>query len=157
MREVNVLGIMMDPSNGTPVVVLKECDGGRVLPIWIGPMEALAIQGGLENQTPPRPMTHDLMFETIRRLGAMVPTVEITDIKESTFYARILMDRGGEKIWVDSRPSDAIALAVRFGSRIYAGEEVLEKTKTPGTSEEADRWTEVLENLDAQAFGKYKV
>jgi bifunctional DNase/RNase len=157
MKEVNVLGIMMDPTNGTPVVVLREGEGGRMLPIWIGPMEALAIQSGLENQTPPRPMTHDLLCEAVRRLGATVMSVEITDIKENTFYARVQMDRGGEKIWIDSRPSDAIAMAVRFGARIYADESVFEKARKPGSKDEADKWTEVLENLDPQAFGKYKV
>ncbi|MFA6033359.1 MAG: bifunctional nuclease family protein [Myxococcota bacterium] len=159
MIELNVIGLMIDPSSNAPVVVLRESAGERVMPIWIGQMEALSIQSALENETPPRPMTHDLMTNMIRRLGATMTSVEISDLKDSTFFALLRLDRGGEQIAMDSRPSDAIALAVRFGARIYTYEEVLSQVKLPESAGggDKDKWSEVLGSLGPESFGKYKM
>ncbi|MBI5529479.1 MAG: bifunctional nuclease family protein [Deltaproteobacteria bacterium] len=160
MIEVNVLGLMVDPSNNSPVVVLKEVNGEKILPIWIGPVEAFAIQNGLEHSTPPRPMTHDLLHNVIGRMGGAVQKIEVNDLKDNTFYALIHVDRDGEKIVIDSRPSDAIALSVRCSARIFVDESVFEKlTKPEGKEGEegGDKWEKLLANLSPEAFGKYKM
>jgi bifunctional DNase/RNase len=159
MIEVNVAGLMVDPSNNAPVVVLRESGGERVLPIWIGPVEALAIQSGLENAAPPRPMTHDLLCEVIKKMGGLVTRVEVSDLQDSTFFAIVHIDRGGEQIMLDSRPSDAIAAAVRFSARIFVAEQVFEKAhhSEDGSSGDKDKWGELLANLGPEAFGKYKM
>ena len=160
MIEVNVLGLMLDPSNSAPVVVLKEVDGEKVLPIWIGPVEAFAIQNGLEHSTPPRPMTHDLLCDMIKKMGGTVMKIEVTDLKDNTFYALIHVDRDGEQITIDSRPSDAIAVSVRCSARIFVDESVFDKVRRPGGKdgeEGDDKWEKLLADLSPEAFGKYKM
>jgi len=158
MVEVNVAGLMLDSSN-MPVVLLREKNGERVLPIWIGPMEAMAIQTGLENSTPARPMSHDLICSVIRGMGGVVSSIEVNDLKDDTFFALVHIDRGGENIVIDSRPSDAIAISVRFNSKIFVAVEVFDKMHSPdsGSKAEKDKWAELLENLGPEAFGKYKM
>ena len=160
MIEVNVLGLMLDPSNSAPVVVLKQVDGEKVLPIWIGPVEAFAIQNGLEHSTPPRPMTHDLLCDMIKRMGGSVVKIEVNDLKDSTFFALIHIDRDGEQIVIDSRPSDAIAVSVRCNARIFVDEAVFDKVKKPDAKEGEegeDKWEKLLTDLSPDAFGKYKM
>lgn len=160
MIEVNVLGLMLDPSNQAPVVVLKSVEGEKVLPIWIGPVEAFAIQNGLEHSAPPRPMTHDLTCDVIKRLGGKVTRVEVTDLKDSTFYALIHIDRDGEMLVIDARPSDAIAISVRCDARIFVDESVFDKVRKPDGKdgeEGEDKWGKLLADLTPDAFGKYKM
>ncbi|MBI4330371.1 MAG: bifunctional nuclease family protein [Chloroflexi bacterium] len=124
VSEMEVVGVRM--ADYEPVVVLKEKDGGRYLLVWIGPAEAAAIGVALEGMTPPRPLTADLLHSVLQALEGQVESITINDFREKTFYARILLSRGGRKLDVDSRPSDAIAIAIRAGARIYAAEKVLE-------------------------------
>jgi bifunctional DNase/RNase len=160
MIEVNVAGLMVDPSNNAPVVILREVGGGRALPIWIGPVEALAIQSGLESAVSQRPMTHDLLCDVIRRMGGAVEKVEVNDLRDNTFFALVHIDRGGERIAIDSRPSDAIAAAVRFQARIFVDDGVFEKAQVPSPKDDGggkDKWDELLAGLGPEAFGKYKM
>jgi bifunctional DNase/RNase len=129
MIEMKVRGIAVDPNLKTPAVILTDEEEKRYLPIWIGVAEATAIFIQLNEQTLPRPMTHDLLKSVIEVLGAKVNKVVINDIEQSTFYARVFLDTGGEaeKIEVDARPSDAIALALRADAPIFVSEKVVVK------------------------------
>ena len=162
MIEVEVALITIDVAQNTPVVFLREKEGDpkRLLPIWVGFPEAHAIHLKIQEQEMPRPMTHDLMNNIIDNLGAKVTSVSVTNIKDTTFYGRINVSINGKEIDIDSRPSDAIALALRAGASIYVAEEVMEES---GFSEdelkelEENRMKTVLENLDDDILGKYKV
>jgi hypothetical protein len=127
--EVKVRGLILDPTNNSPVVILKDVASEAILPIWIGVFEANAIAMEIEKGVPPRPMTHDLLKNVIAQLGASVERVVITDLRDSTFYAIIVLDVGGEKVIVDSRPSDAIALALRTDSPIFVAEHVMRSSR----------------------------
>src|SRR5215212_8955172 len=110
--EMSIKGLMVDPISNMPIVILRDLDNQRVLPIWVGPVEANAIALQIENVSPPRPMTHDLLKNVLAELGATLTRVIIADLRENTFYAYLELDRGGETILIDSRPSDAIALSL---------------------------------------------
>ena len=155
---VTVAAVAMDPDTNTPLVLLKEDGGDRILPILIGLMEAYAIASELEKRKPPRPMTHDLLRDIIMALGASVEKVEVVDLRENTFYAIITLKSGSERRELDSRPSDAIALALRCGASIWVRKRVFDLTEGKSDKEEAkDKWKDILENLSPEAFGKYKM
>jgi uncharacterized protein len=161
--EVQVAGLALDEKNKTPIVVLKDETGDKVLPIVIGVTEASAIAACLEGMDFPRPMTHDLLAATIRKLGAVLEKVEITDLINDTFYALLHVRRDDQVVTIDSRPSDSIALALRAEAKILVDEQVFEKSaRQPleggtGSIPDDDNWKELLENLEDDDFGKYKV
>jgi uncharacterized protein len=161
--EMKVAGIVLDPFTNVPIVVLKDLGEKITVPIWIGLVEASAIAMELEKIKIQRPLTHDLLKNVIAELGVHVIKIEVTDLKDNTFFALIHLDQGGKAIAVDSRPSDAIALALRTHSPIFVEEKVIEKSKQmdnkegPFTQENRDKWAEILENLNPEDFGKYKM
>jgi len=162
MLEVKVMGIVLDPKNSNPIVVLVDLAGKRALPIWIGVFEAEAISRGFEEVVTFRPMTHDLMKQILDTFNASLTRVVICDLKENTFYANIYLNVEGREIIVDSRPSDAIALAVRTKSPIFISDTVVEATKNLGLFasnllEEQDELKEIIENMKPEDFGKYKM
>ncbi len=142
--------VLPDPNTDTQIVVLKEDRSGEVLPIWVGASEGHAIQVALEGITPPRPMTHDLIRSLADHLRAKISKVVVTDVKNSTYYASIHLVSGETERTVDSRPSDAIALALRTNSPIYVTEEVL-KRRGGGN---LDAW---LEKFESKSFGQFQV
>ena len=160
--EVVVHGLTVDPNNNNPIVLLREMDGNRVVPIWIGLFEANAIAMSLSGMEPPRPMTHDILHSVISEVGYTVDRIEITDIKDNTYYAKVYLVSGEGHIELDSRPSDAIALSVRAKNKIYMSSTVLEQSSIDisaildaGDSE--DKWTELLKELDPEDYSKYKM
>jgi bifunctional DNase/RNase len=128
MREMTVYGVSFDLVGKQPIVLLKTADGDKVLPVWIGHPEAASILMKLQGQEPPRPQTHDLLADVIGQLDAEVVRVTVTELRESTFHASITLRRNGDEIDVDSRTSDAIALALRAGAKIYAADDVIEES-----------------------------
>jgi bifunctional DNase/RNase len=151
MREVVVHGVRIDLPAGVPMLLLREVDGTRGLPIWIGAAEASAIANALEGATPPRPLTHDLMADLLEALGHTLTAVKITEVEEGTFYAVIEVD--GEQ--VSARPSDAVALALRVGAPIYAAEDVLAEVgvEIPAPrEEEVEKFREFLDNVSPEDF-----
>jgi len=128
MREMEIYGVSFDLVGKQPIVLLKTSDGNKFLPIWIGHAEAAAILVKLQNAATPRPMTHDLVTDLLGQLEAEVIAVTVTELRENTFYARITIQQNGSEIEIDSRPSDAIALAVRSGAKIFAADEVIEES-----------------------------
>jgi hypothetical protein len=128
MREMTVYGVSFDLVGKQPIVLLKTADGDKVLPVWIGHPEAASILMKLQGQEPPRPQTHDLLADVIVQLDAEVVRVTVTELRESTFHASITLRRNGDEIDVDSRTSDAIALALRAGAKIFAADEVIEES-----------------------------
>jgi hypothetical protein len=161
--EMKVSGIVLDPQTNVPIVILKDGEGKRTLPIWIGLLEASAIAMELEKIKIHRPLTHDLLKNILEQLQAAVVKIEITDIKNNTYYALIHLECSGKIAAIDSRPSDAIALALRTNAPIFVAASVLDKSnqideKNPDFSQDnKDKWTEILENLDPEDFGKYKM
>lgn len=158
--EMRIRGLLMDPVTNTPIVILKDANSDTVLPIWVGIYEANAIALEIEKVSTPRPMTHDLIKNVLTGLDAHVHKVVVTELKEDTFYAVIWMEREGRVISVDSRPSDALALALRVDCPIYVDDEVLKNSKKatsasdPATSEELRKW---LEGLNDEDLGKYRM
>ena len=126
--EMTIKGLMLDPITNMPIVILKDKEGERVLPIWVGIFEANAIALQIENIATPRPMTHDLFTEILGQLEARVVRIAVTELRENTFYALITVAVDGTELEIDSRPSDAIALAVRAGAPIFAAEAVIEES-----------------------------
>ena len=158
--EVKIKGLMIDPISNLPIVILKQVDSDNVLPIWVGIFEANAIALQVENINTPRPMTHDLVKSLLETLHAKVEKIVITDLKESTFYALLHIEMQGVTLHVDSRPSDAIAIALRTGSPIFVEEKVLEQAKKIDIGKsagESDRLKKWLENLDPDDLGKYEM
>ena len=158
--EMTIKGLMVDPITNTPIIILRDKDGERVLPIWVGLPEANAIALQIENISTPRPMTHDLLRNVIQDLKASVHKVVVCDLQENTFYALIYLSLGGETVAVDARPSDAIALALRSRAPIFVEDTVIEHAKTVDFSSEkadADRLQKWLESLDPDDLGKYKM
>lgn len=157
MVELTLVGVRVELPGNAPIVLLKERDGGRYLPIWIGPHEATAIALAMQGVTPARPMTHDLMKLLLDELDVHVDRVEITDLKDSTYYAVIHMSRNGTSHEVSSRPSDAIALAVRTSAPIYGAEEVLGQAglemREDDDEEEVERFKQFLEQVKPEDFG----
>jgi hypothetical protein len=157
--EMMIKGLMIDPITNMPIVVLREGEGRRVLPIWVGVFEANAIALQMENVETPRPMTHDLLKSIISGLRADVERVVVSELRDNTFYARIHLRSGREDLAIDARPSDAIALALRVGARIYVEECVFEAAleETPGETADLTRLQKWLEGLDEEQLGKYKM
>jgi uncharacterized protein len=158
--EMKIRGLMMDPVTNMPVVVLKDSDGGSILPIWVGIYEANAIALEIEKVQTPRPMTHDLLKNVLLGLNVRVQKVVVNDLKEDTFYALIWMERDGQVMAIDSRPSDALALALRLDCPIYVEEQVLKSSRVSSaasektSNEELRKW---LENLNDEDLGRYKM
>jgi bifunctional DNase/RNase len=158
--EMQIRGLMMDPVTNMPIIVLKDIDSDMVLPIWVGIFEANAIALELEKTATPRPMTHDLLRNIARGLNAHVKKVVVSEMRDDTYYAVIWMDQGGEVVALDARPSDAIALALRWDCPIYVNRVVLEHSKQHAggnqavNAEEMRRW---LENLNDDEMGRYKM
>ena len=150
-----VSDLTIDRNTKTPILLLTDADGEMTLPIYIGLMEASAIAAAKENLKLPRPMTHDLLTDLILVLGGILEAVEVCDLCEGTFFAVLKIRRDDELLEVDSRPSDAIALAIRSDAPIWVAECVLEEAGVP--SDKRDKWTEFLENLEPEDFGKYKM
>jgi uncharacterized protein len=158
--EMTIKGLMVDPITNMPIVILKDKDGDRVLPIWVGIFEANAIALQIENIATPRPMTHDLLRNIITDLEGRVDRVVVSDLKENTFYAIVHLTVRGERIAVDARPSDAIALALRTRAPILVEETVIENAKTVDFAADRtdnDRLQKWLESLDPEELGKYKM
>ena len=158
--EMTIKGLMVDPIANTPIVILRDKDGQRVLPIWIGMFEATAIALQIENVAPPRPMTHDLLRNVIQDLDASVQKVVVYDLQENTYYALIYLSLRGDTVTVDARPSDAIALALRTRAPIFVEDAVIDNAKTVDLSSEkadSDRLHKWLESLDPDDLGKYKM
>ena len=133
--EMTIKGLMVDPITNMPIIILRDKDGQRVLPIWVGVFEANAIALQIENVTTPRPMTHDLLKNVIADLHGRINKIVVSDLKENTFYALIYVDVAGEMIAVDARPSDAIALALRAKATIRVAESVLDQVRTDASSD----------------------
>lgn len=157
--EMTIKGLMVDPITNTPIIILRDKDGQRILPIWIGTHEANAIALQIENVRTPRPMTHDLLRNVIHDLHAEIRKIVVSDLKENTFFALIHLEVNGEPLAVDARPSDAIALALRARAPIYVEDRVIDNAKSldfapEGDSERLQRW---LESLDPEEMGKYKM
>jgi uncharacterized protein len=158
--EMKIRGLMMDPSTNMPIVVLKDVGGTSILPIWVGIYEANAIALEIEKVTTPRPMTHDLIKLLLLGTNTGVRKVVVSELKDDTFYAVIWLEKDGELISVDSRPSDALALALRLDCPIFVDDSVLRVSKNATsvtdkvTNEELRRW---LENLNDEDLGRYKM
>jgi bifunctional DNase/RNase len=158
--EMTIKGLMVDPITNMPIIILRDKDGQKVLPIWVGIFEANAIALQIENVATPRPMTHDLLKNIITDLEATVQKVVVCDLKENTFFALIHITVNGHSVAVDARPSDAIALALRAKAPIFVEDTVIENARSLDiTSEKADsdRLQKWLESLDPEELGKYKM
>ncbi len=159
--EVQIRGLMLDPVTNMPIVVLKDIASDLVLPIWVGVFEANAIALELEKSTTPRPMTHDLLRNIAKGLNAVVDKIVVSDLKDDTFYATIWMTQEGQAVTIDARPSDAIALALRWDCPIFVAQKVLGQTKqnvgaadVNVNEEQLRKW---LENLNEDDTGQYKM
>jgi hypothetical protein len=155
MIELTLIGVRVELPANQPIVLLKEREGERYLPIWIGSAEAQAIALALQGVTPPRPMTHDLMRNILEELGVAVERIVITELREGTFYAVIQMTRNGTRFEISSRPSDAIALAVRTSVPIFANEEVLGEASIvirDDEEQEVERFREFLDQVSPEDF-----
>jgi len=163
--EMKVLGLTIDPVTNTPIVILKDMDNNKAIPIWIGLFEASAIATELKKIVFPRPMTHDLFIEFMRSFNVTVERIEIVDIRSNTFYANIYMNKEGHDFTIDARPSDAIAIALRANAPIFVDEIVIEKSRNVDFGVKLndldklkeDKIKEFLENLSVEDFGKYKM
>lgn len=165
LKPMVVWALAVESATNNPVVILKELDGERTVPIWIGLLEAAAIAtelGGIKLSS--RPMTHDLLKNIIELMEARVEKVEICDLRNSTYYALIHLNYNGKQIPIDARPSDALALSLRFNAPIFAVEEVIRKARqvdlkkdSVDSSSKEDGWRDALEHLDPEDFGKYKM
>ncbi|MCA9484356.1 MAG: bifunctional nuclease family protein [Nitrospina sp.] len=160
MVEMKVEGLTLDPLTNMPIIILKDTNGERALPIWVGFFEANAIALEIEKIATPRPMTHDLMKNLITDMAGEVNHILVSELKDNTFYAVINMVSNGATLNIDSRPSDAIALALRVKAPIYVNETVIEAAKSldlPDTSkhntEEKDQWRKWIDNIKPQDFG----
>ncbi len=157
--EMSIKGLMVDPISNMPIVILRDKDGQKTLPIWVGMFEANAIALQIENISTPRPMTHDLLRNVIHDLKASVQKIVVCDLQDSTFYALIYLTLNGESVAIDARPSDAIALALRTRAPIFVEEAVIDNAKTVDVSADkadADRLHKWLESLDPDDLG-YKM
>ncbi|HIJ19617.1 MAG TPA: bifunctional nuclease family protein [Deltaproteobacteria bacterium] len=159
-----ISGLTIDPITNSPIVILKEEDGDGTLPIWIGLLEATAIASELEGIKFSRPMTHDLLKNMIEILNAKVGRIEICDLKDNTYYALIHFEYNGKEMSIDARPSDAIALSLRFHIPILVSRDVIArstqidlKAEPEDKSEKGKKWQEILEKLNPEDFGKYRM
>ena len=158
--EMKIRGLMMDPVTNMPIVVLKDVGGQAILPIWVGVYEANAIALEIEKVQTPRPMTHDLLKNVLLGLEVRVQKIIVSELKDDTFYALICVERGGELMTIDSRPSDALALALRMDCPIFVNDQVLKNSKVSSainertTNEQLRSW---LEGLSDDDLGRYKM
>jgi uncharacterized protein len=164
LKEMKVAGITVDPFTNTPIVLLKDLEEKDVLPIWIGLLEASSIATALENIKTPRPMTHDLLKNILDNLGVKVLKIEVNDLKDNTYFALIHFDVNKKRLVMDSRPSDAIAIALRTAAPIFVEEAVIRKSAKVDLTTKGDKvvtdtteWEDILENLSSDDFGKYKM
>ncbi|MFO7714885.1 bifunctional nuclease family protein [Desulfosarcina sp.] len=164
LHKVNIAGLAMDPASNTPIILLKTEEGDKTLPIWIGLLEATSIASALQDIRFDRPMTHDLFKNLTQVLNVQINRIDICDLKDNTFYAEIHFASKERSFTMDARPSDAIALALRFHAPIFVDERVIEKSRAGrpagealDDSEEGKKWAEYLEHLNPEDFGKYKV
>ena len=164
LRRMVVSGLTIDPFSNSPIMILKDTDSDKAVPIWIGLLEATAIASELENIKFSRPMTHDLLRNIMETMEIQVTKVVVCDLRDNTYFALIYLQKDGEEVSIDARPSDAIALALRTKCPIYVAEAVIQKARRVDlsaqeaiSSEDAKKWTEILEALDADDFCKYKM
>ena len=164
LHEVNIASMAIDPTSNTPIIILKSVKGDQAVPIWIGLLEATSIASALRDIKFDRPMTHDLFKNFIDNLEMVVSKVEVCDLKDNTFYAKIYFVSKDKSFDMDARPSDAIAIALRFGAPIYVDDKIFEKSQMVegdyevlNKSEDGKKWAEYLEKLSPEDFGKYKV
>jgi len=164
LHRVHIAGLTLDPASNTPILILKSQEDDQAIPIWIGLLEATAIASVLQNIQFERPMTHDLFKNVLEVQQIEVSKVEVCDLKDNTFYAKIYFNAPEKAFVMDARPSDAIAVALRFKAPIYVDDQVIEKSKKGFSeaevldkSEEGKKWAEYLEKLNPDDFGKYKV
>lgn len=163
--EMKVTGLTIDPFTSMPIIILKDLEEKSALPIWVGLIEASAIATELENIKLSRPMTHDLMKTMLDSLDVKVEKITVSELHDNTFYAHIILDQNGKKLDLDSRPSDAIALALRTKAPIFVDKKVIEKSRKIDLAKEGideigvnkQKWAEILENLSPEDFGKYKM
>jgi bifunctional DNase/RNase len=158
--EMTIKGLMIDPVTNMPIVVLRDPEGERVLPIWVGVFEANAIALQIEKVQTPRPMTHDLLASVVSHLDGLIKRIVICDLKDNTFYALVVIETKGEDVLVDARPSDAIALALRTGASILVEESVFDRAQQAeetGVADEMTRLRRWLEGLGDEELGKYKM
>jgi len=159
-----IAGLTMDPATNTPIIILKTEEGDQAVPIWIGLLEATSIASAMQNVKFDRPMTHDLFKQFVEMQGATVSSIDVCDLQDNTFYARINFLSKGEQFSMDARPSDAIGIALRFDAPIFIDQDVIAKARpfeadaeASDNSEEGRKWKEYLEKLSPEDFGKYKV
>lgn len=162
MLEMKVKGLAIDPSTNMPIVILKDLEEERALPIWVGIFEANAIALEMESVPTPRPMTHDLIKNILEETEATVLRIVVNDLKDNTFYAEIYLSLNGNEVAIDSRPSDAIALALRVDAPIFVAKKVLDEARSidltdPELADDKEKWKEWLEDLRPEDFGKYEM
>ncbi len=163
MLEMKVKGLALDPSTNTPIVILEDLEEERALPIWVGIFEANAIALEMESVPTPRPMTHDLIKNILEGIQAEVRRIVVNDLQDNTFYAVIFLSLNGTEVTIDSRPSDAIALALRVDAPIFVAKKVLDEARSldlPDTEQledDKEQWKEWLENLRPEDFGNYEM
>jgi uncharacterized protein len=164
LHKVSIAGLTMDPASNTPIIILKSEKNNQALPIWIGLLEATSIASALQNIKYERPMTHDLFKNFTELLDISISKIEVCDLKDNTFYAKIYFISKGGNFEMDARPSDAIALALRFDAPIFVADEIMQKSKMGDgeaeildTSEEGKKWADYLESLSPEDFGKFKI
>jgi len=163
-RPMAISGLTVDPITNSPIVILKEINGDKAIPIWIGILEASAIASELEGIRFSRPMTHDLIKNMMEMVDVEVVKVEVCDLKNNTYFALIHFRHGDQEMSIDARPSDALALSLRLKAPIFVAEEVIEKSskidltaEPQDKSEKGKKWQEILEGLSPEDFGKYKM
>jgi uncharacterized protein len=159
-----ISGLTMDPVTNSPIVILKAVDGDETLPIWIGLLEATAIASEMEGIKFSRPMTHDLLKNMMDMVDVKVVRIEVSDLKDNTYYAVIHFKQGEKEMTLDARPSDALAISLRVKAPIFVAEEVIKqssridlKSEPQDKSEKGKKWQEILESLNPEDFGKYKM
>lgn len=163
-HKVSIAGMTIDPASNTPIILLKTDEGDETIPIWIGLLEATAIAAALQNINFERPMTHDLFKNFVQRMDMEVVKVEVCDLKDNTFYALVHFAAGEKVFSMDARPSDAIAIALRFDAPIYVDSAVIEQARVSepraevhDKSREGKKWADYLNDLAPEDFGKYKM
>jgi uncharacterized protein len=159
-----ISGLTMDPVTNSPIVILKAVDGDETLPIWIGLLEATAIASEMEGIKFSRPMTHDLLKNMMDMVDVKIVRIEVSDLKDNTYYAVIHFKQGEKEMTLDARPSDALAISLRVKAPIFVAEEVIKlssridlKSEPQDKSEKGKKWQEILESLNPEDFGKYKM
>jgi len=166
LRAMTISSVNMDQVTNSPIIILKEVEGDQTLPIWIGLLEATAIVSEIEGVKFSRPMTHDLFKNVMDQVDIKIKKIEICDLRDNTYYALIHLTNRGANLTIDSRPSDAIALALRTQAPIFVSDEVLRKSRQVDAvregvpadkSEQGKKWQDILEELNPEDFGKYKM